>query len=199
EEKHVAYRNSDARGNREHGPAASRRNRRHRHLRTISLRPRIETRGHASRTDDHHSLRTHQPAPHAYRRSAPKAVSGKADRSEDAIGDWFDALRDVGPWLGSPDAAFVDLWIRRTSAGLAARLHAHDEVAVNSIEHRFDGDCAASVSRSGLAGVFAADTGLRHQLQALVIFDRTAGHRKDRRRRAHQQRAGRWNLDSLRG
>src|SRR5438045_2189035 len=142
ENSHVAYRNSDARGNRKHGSAPSRGNRGYRHFRRLPLRSRIEARGHVTRADDSGCRGTHQFAAHPDRRSAPKAVSRKADRGEDAGGDWFDALRNVGPWLGSSHAVVIDLRLCWTSAGVFARLFAHDEAAVDSVEHCVDGNCA---------------------------------------------------------
>src|SRR5688500_2399495 len=125
-------------------------------------------------------------AAHAHLRAAPEAVPGKADRSEDAVGGWLDAICDAGPRLGSSDPLAVNLRLRWAGAGLTARLFAHDEAAIDSIQHGVDRNCATGVSRSGAAGNPPANAGLCDQLASLAVSNRAAGHRKDCCCRAHQ-------------
>ena len=142
---------------------------------------------------------THQSTPHTHRGSAPEAVPGKADRSEDTVGDWFDALRDVGPRLGPAGATVINLRILGP-APVSLRDYSHmmrlQSIPSNtaSIE-----TVRSGISRSDIAGVVVADVGLCNQLASFVVSDRIAWHRKDCGCRANQQRAGRRHLDSIRG
>ena len=54
-------------------------------------------------------------------------------KKQSAIGST--PLRDVGPRLGPSDASVVDFRLRWAGAGIVARLHAHDEVAVDPVQH----------------------------------------------------------------
>src|SRR5689334_15978985 len=100
--------------------------------------------------------------------------------------------------MGSSFAVVVNLWLCWSSASLVARLHAHDEAAIDSVEHGVDGDGAAGLSRSGAARVVATNARLRNQFASLALFNRSSGNRKDRSGRTNQRRAGRRNLDSVR-
>ena len=170
---HVAHRNSDARGNRKHGPATSEEVADtgisegflcDLALKHVAMLPEPTTQ----------AVRTYQSSTHINRRSASEVISRKADRSEEAVGDWFDALRDVGPRLGSSDASFVDVRLCWTSTRISARLLPHDE-AVDTVKHGVDGHCAPGVSRSGAAGIAASDVGLRHQFTTFALSNRLPG------------------------
>jgi hypothetical protein len=80
-----------------------------------------------------HVAMLHQPSTHADRGPAAKPVSREADRSEDAIGNWFHTLRDVGPRLGPSNATIVGVRLCWTGAGLPPGLHTHDEAPIDSV------------------------------------------------------------------
>jgi len=95
---------------------------------------------------------------------------------EDAIRDWVDALRHVGPRLGSARAFAVSLRLRWTSAGVAPRLLAHDAAAVYSVEHGGHGYGAPGIPDLVLPESLLQTLGCVINSRRFAIPDRTTGN-----------------------